>query len=299
MTREKRPRPQLDDKILVSWNGLMISAFAQGAQALDDPACLQAAQKAARFIHARLYDPGRNRLYHRWRAGERKVPGIADDYAFLIQGLLDLYEASFRTEWLEWAVQLTEAQNELFYDPRAGGFFTTSSGHDKRLLVRMKGSSDNAEPAASSVAALNLLRLSSFTGRKDFREKAEKTLTLFGSRMRDQPSSLPRMLVALDYALGMPRRIVIAGDPEAPATRAMLREVRARFLPGSVVMLLGQERDRATLQGWLPFLKGAVPLKGRTAAYVCVGYACGLPTGDLETFKSILDGSPALNEGKK
>ncbi len=288
--RAKRPRPHLDDKILVSWNGLMISAFAQGAQTWDDPAYLEAAEKAARFLRERLYDAKRNRLYRRWRDGERKVPGIADDYAFLVQGLLDLYEASLRAEWLEWAVRLTEAQNELFYDPKDGGFYMTAPGHDKRLLVRIKEDSDNVEPAASSVAALNLLRLSWFTGRRDFREKAEKTLALFGAQMRDQPRSLPRMLVALDYALSKPRQIVIAGERAAPETRAMLREVHSRFLPNKIVMVLGRGRDRETLQSWLPFLKGVVPLKGRTAAYVCVDYACELPTSDLEIFKAILDG---------
>ncbi|PIR15004.1 MAG: thioredoxin domain-containing protein, partial [Elusimicrobia bacterium CG11_big_fil_rev_8_21_14_0_20_64_6] len=290
--RAKRPRPHLDDKVLVSWNGLMISAFASGAQTLDDPAYLAAAEKAARFIRARLYDAKRNRLYRRWRAGERKVSGIADDYAFLVQGLLDLYETSLRAEWLEWAVKLTDAQNELFFDSKDGGFFMTSAGHDKRLLVRVKEDSDNVEPAASSVAALNLLRLSWFTGRKDFREKAEKTLALFSAQMREQPRSLPRMLVALDYALAKPRQIVIAGDRDAPETRAMLREVHARFLPDKILMLLDQGPDRVALERRLPFLKGIVPITGRTAAYVCVDYACELPTSDLETFKAILDGKP-------
>ncbi len=294
--RVKRPRPHLDDKILVSWNGLMISAFAQGAQALDDPGYLAAAEKAARFIRARLYDAGRNRLYRRWRAGERKIPGIADDYAFLVQGLLDLYEASLRVEWLEWAVKLTEAQNELFYDPKDGGFFMTAVGHDKHLLVRVKEDSDNVEPAASSVAALNLLRLSWFTGRKDFREKAEKTLALFGAQMREQPRSLPRMLVALDYTLAKPRQIVIAGDPNAPQTRAMLKEVHARFMPNKILILLDEGAGRAAIERWQPSLRGMVRSKGRTTAYVCVDYACELPTSDLETFKAILDGKKNQNE---
>lgn len=298
--RAKRPRPHLDDKVLVSWNGLMISAFAQGAQTLDDPAYLESSEKAARFIRARLYDAGSNRLYRRWRAGERKVPGIADDYAFLVQGLLDLYEASFRAEWLEWAVRLTEAQNELFYDPRDGGFFMTASGHDKRLLVRVKEDSDNVEPAASSVAALNLLRLSWFTGRKDFREKAEKTLALFAAQMRDQPRSLPRMLVALDYDLAKPRQIVIAGDPKSSDTRLMLKEVQERFLPNKVLMVLDDGPNRAALQRWLPSLRGMIRSKGRAMAYVCIDYACELPTTDLETFKSILDGKrPSEKTGKK
>jgi uncharacterized protein YyaL (SSP411 family) len=159
--------------------------------------------------------------------------------------------------------------------------------------VRVKEDSDNVEPSASSVAALNLERLSWFTGRKDFREKAEKTLALFAAQMRDQPRSLPQMLGALEYTLSKPRQIVIAGDPAAPETRAMFREIYARFIPGKVVMLLDQGRGRETLQSWLPSLKSVVPIKGRTTAYVCVDYACELPTHDLQTFKAILDGKRA------
>ncbi|MBI5631313.1 MAG: thioredoxin domain-containing protein [Elusimicrobia bacterium] len=296
--RAKRPRPHLDDKVLSDWNGLMISAFARAAQVLDDPGYLRAAEKSARFIRTRLYDEKQNRLYRRWREGERKVSGLAIDYVLLTQGLIDLYEASLDADWLRWAVRLSEAQLKVFYDAGKGGFYQTAPGYDKNLLLRSMDDSDNVIPAASSVAALNFLRLAQFTGRKDFRQAADKTLTRFGAQMKQQPRSLPQMLAALDYALGKPKQIIIAGVPDAPDTRRMLREVHERFLPHKILMLVGEGGDRETLMRWLPFLKGVTPIKGKATAYVCVDYACELPTNDLPTFQAILDGKTAVPPSK-
>ncbi|MBI5624358.1 MAG: thioredoxin domain-containing protein [Elusimicrobia bacterium] len=290
--RAPRPRPHRDDKILSDWNGLMISAFAKAAQVLDDPKYLEAAGRSARFIRKQLYDGKTNRLHRRWREGERKVPGLGSDYALLTQGLIDLYEASFDPAWIEWAVRLSEAQLKLFYDPGKGGFYQTAPGHDKNLLVRTMDDSDNVIPAASSVAALNFLRLSQFTGRKDFREAAEKTLTRFGAQMAQQPRSLPQMLVALDYALSKPRQIIIAGAPAGPDTLKMLREVHQRFIPSKILMVVEDGKSKDYFLKRLPFLKGVSRIKGRATAYVCVNYACELPTNDLEVFRSILDRKP-------
>src|SRR5205807_2497449 len=216
--RTHRPRPHLDDKIVSGWNGLMISAFAKAYQILGDKTYLQAAQKAARFLKEMLYDPKAQALYRRWREGDRQALGIADDYAFVTQGLLDLYEADFRPEWLDWALELTEAQTKRFYDVSHGGFFMTSPDQDANLLLRVKEDTDNVEPSASSVATLNLLRLAQFTDRKDLQDMAEKTLQSFGAQMKEAPRALPQMLVALDFALTEPRQVVIAGKPGAPDT---------------------------------------------------------------------------------
>lgn len=278
-SRAARPRPHLDDKILSDWNGLMISAFARAAQILDDPKYLRAAEKSARFIRSRLYEEKEkekeHRLYRRWREGERNVPGLAVDYVLLTQGLIDLYEASFDAGWLEWAVQLSEAQLKLFYDPK-GGFYQTAIGHDPNLLLRTMEDSDNVIPAASSVAALNFLRLSQFTDRKDFREAAQMSLARFGAQMKQQPRSLPQMLVALDYALSKPTQIVIAGDPNSSDTKAMLKAVHERFIPNKIILLAGQ-----SLASSIPFLKRLSPVNGKATAYVCENYACKLPTNDV------------------
>src|SRR5439155_5474804 len=159
--RSKRPRPHLDDKIIAAWNGLMISAYARGAQVLDEPRYLEIATRAAKFLQTDLYDPSRKILYRNYRGDRSDIEAFADDYAFVIQGLLDLYEASFDVEWLKFAVQLQETQDRLFFEEKNGGYFSTS-GKDESVFLRMKDDNDGAEPSASSIAALNLLRLSQF-----------------------------------------------------------------------------------------------------------------------------------------
>jgi len=287
--RARRPRPDLDDKILTSWNGLMISALAKGSQILGEEGYLQGAEKAARFLRSKLYDPSSKRLFHRWRENQRAVPGMAEDYAFLVQGLLDLYEACFDPVWLEWAAELTETQNRLFLAPE-GGYYATAEGHDANLLTRVMDDTDNVEPGPASIAALNLLRLHEFTGRKEFRTVAEATLERFGAKMRDHPLSLPQMLVALDFALGNPRQVVIAGDPGEARTRALLKEFRARFVPVSVLIVVPEGPAGEKLRRIQPFLENLRPLDGKPTAYVCVGYACDLPTSDPKVLAAILEG---------
>src|SRR5205823_14293535 len=172
--RAKRPRPHLDDKIITAWNGLMISAYARAAQVLDDPRYLEIATRAAKFLRANLYDKESRLLYRNYRGGRSDIEGFADDYAFVIQGLLDLYEASFDVEWLKFAVELQETQDRMFFDEKNGGYFSTS-GKDESVFLRMKDDNDGAEPAASSVAALNLLRLSQIRDEPDMAERARTT----------------------------------------------------------------------------------------------------------------------------
>ncbi|MFN2508145.1 MAG: thioredoxin domain-containing protein, partial [Chthoniobacterales bacterium] len=220
--RAKRPRPHLDDKIITAWNGLMISAFARGAQVLDDDGYLVAAEKAATCLRTHLYDEERKRLVRNYRGGRSAVEGFADDYAFAIQGLLDLYEACFNVDWLRFALELQETQDRLFYDAEKGGYFS-GAGHDPTILLRMKEDNDGAEPAASSVAALNLLRLVQIRADESLRQRAEKTINAFSATLTRIPSAMPQMLVALDHSLSKPEQIVIAGKRDAEETRALLK----------------------------------------------------------------------------
>src|SRR4030095_13158698 len=222
--RAKRPRPHLDDKIIAAWNGLMISAYARGAQVLDEPRYVEIATRAAKFLRRNLYEEKSKLLYRNYRGGRSGIEAFADDYAFVIQGLLDLYEASFDIEWLKFAVQLQETQDRLFFDEKNGGYFSTS-GKDESVFLRMKDDNDGAEPAASSVAALNLLRLSQFRDDKQMAERARKTIDAFAATLSHFPSAMPQMLVAVDYSLSKPRQIVIAGKKDAPETKALLKEV--------------------------------------------------------------------------
>ncbi|MFB3776566.1 MAG: thioredoxin domain-containing protein [Bryobacteraceae bacterium] len=271
--RSARPRPLLDDKILAAWNGLMISAFAVGAQVLEEPAYLAAARRAAEFVLARLWDPATRTLRRRYREGEAAIPGFAADYAFVVQGLLDLYEACFQAEYLEKAVTLTERQIELFADAGRGGFYA-GSGESRDLVLRLKDFDDGAEPSANSVAAMNLLRLGEMKERQDFRRQAEKALESAAARLQQAPASMPEMLVALGFHLATPKQIVISGEAEAEDTRALLRAVRRRFIPNRV--LLAGEGDR-----W--------PRMGKATAYVCENYVCQSPVTTVAELDELLE----------
>src|SRR5207253_4289099 len=178
--RNKRPRPHLDDKIIAAWNGLMISDYARAAQILDEPRYLEAATRAAKFLRTNLYDEKSKLLFRNYREGRSQIEGFADDYAFVIQGLLDLYEASFDVEWLKFALELQETQDRLFFDVKTGGYFSTS-GKDASVPLRLKDDNDSAEPAANSVAALNLLRLAQFRNDKQLQDRAKKTIDAFSA----------------------------------------------------------------------------------------------------------------------
>src|SRR5205807_269122 len=217
--RNKRPRPHLDDKVIAAWNGLMISACARAAQILDEPRYLEAATRAAKFLRMNLFDEKAKVLFRNYREGRSEIEGFADDYAFVIQSLVDLYEASFDIEWLKFAIELQETQDRLFFDEKGGGYFSTS-GKDSSVPLRMKDDNDSAEPAASSIAALNLLRLAQFRDDKQLEESAKKTIDAFGATLSHFASAMPQMLVALNSSLSKPRQIVVAGKRDAPDTKA-------------------------------------------------------------------------------
>ena len=196
-TRIKRIRPHLDDKILTSWNGLMISALCKAFQVLGDKKYLEAAKNAAEFILSDLYDEKTGRIFRRWRDGEKNIPGMGSDYAFFISGLIDLYVSDSGSKWLETAVLLSEEHLRLFYDTEYGGFYMTSPEHDKNIILRVKDDSDSVIPSPGSVAIRNLLRLSGITGRMDFAKVAEKSIESILSGDSFHPASFPNMLAVL------------------------------------------------------------------------------------------------------
>lgn len=285
--RKARPRPHLDDKVLTSWNGLAISAFARAGAALGEERYVERARKAAVFLRERLYDGKAKVLYRRWRDGERAVEGLLDDYAFLIQGLLDLYEADFDARWLEWAGELADAMVRRFEDRKDGGFYTSAGGED--LILRLKETYDGAEPSGNSVAVLDLLRLSQLWDRKDYREAAERALKAASGGLSSGPAASPQMLVALDFALSKPLQVFFNGDFEAPGAEAFRREIHRRFLPVKVSAWVDPERDGSFWEKRLPFTASLKPLEGRPTAYLCRNYACDLPTNKVEVFRHQLD----------
>ncbi len=283
--REKRPRPHLDDKIITAWNGMMISAFARAAQVLDDPAYLASAQKSARFIRTELWKNGA--LLRSYRQGASEVAGFCDDYAALIQGLLDLYEADFDTAWLQWALDLQAKQDALFGDPEHGGYFSVTKDAPN-ILLRMKEDYDGAEPSPNSVSALNLLRLAQIADRTDLRDRAVKTLAAFADQITKTPTAVPQMLVALDASLAKPRQIVIVGPLDDAATRALLRETHARFIPNKLVLIADGGAGQKWLAERLEFVKTVGPIDGKPAAYVCEDFVCQLPIADVGKLRELL-----------
>src|SRR5438874_129184 len=285
--RSNRPRPHLDDKIIAAWNGLMISAYARAAQVLDEPRYLESARRAANFVRANLWDESKKTLYRSYRGGRGDVEGFADDYAFVIQGLLDLYGASFDVEWLKFAIELQETQDRLFFDEENAGYFSTS-GKDKTVVLRMKDDNDSAEPAASSVAALNLLRLAQIRDKKQWEERGKKTVNAFQPTLSRFPSAMPQMLVALDFSSSKPRQIVIAGKKDAPETRALLTEVHRHFLPKTILLLADGAEGQKYLGEKLEAIQAMSMIDGKSAAYVCENFTCKAPVTDLNQLAALL-----------
>ena len=283
--RTKRPRPHLDDKIIVAWNGLMISAFARASQVLDDPRYLAAAQSSARFIKASLWRDGA--LIRSFRHGPSNVAAFADDYAALIAGLLDLYEADFDAQWLQWAVELQTKMDERFSDKEHGGYFQTAPSASD-ILFRSKEDYDGAEPAPGSVAAMNLLRLAQLTDAKDFRERADKTIASAADQLAKIPSAMTQMLCAVDASLAKPRQIVIAGKPGADDTRALLRELRAVFSPNQIVLLADGAAGQEWLGKKLEFFRTVGLIDGKAAAYVCENFTCQAPVTESAKLRELL-----------
>jgi len=289
--RDRRPRPALDDKVLTCWNGLMISAFARAAQVLDDAACLAAAADAAGFIQSKLFDEQSGNLKRRYRAGDVAINGFLDDHAYLIQGLLDLYEASFKVSYLAWAARLQERQDQLFWDGDNGGYFSTASA-DSSVLLRTRDAYDGAEPSANSVAAMNLLRLSQMTDNEAWRNKAQNLFRAFNRQLENSPETVPQMAAGLDFSLAPPRQIVIAGDPASPDTQGLLRLVNERYLPNKILFLVDGSGLRKELAQWLPFVEGMQQLDGKATAYVCENYTCQLPSSDPQQVAKLLSQEP-------
>ncbi len=280
--RAKRVPPGKDDKVLASWNGLMISALAQTTQVLGDERYVDAARTAARYVleHMRQDD---GRLFATARKGKAHLNAYLDDYAFLIQGLLDLYETDFDAGWLHEAIALNAILRERFWDDDEGGYFTTGRDHEK-LIARLKSPMDGALPSGMAVQALNLLRLAELTGDADQASLASKTIQSSGELLNRYPQAFSQMLLAVDLLAAGPREIVIAGEPGSEAVNAMLREVRGTFLPQRVVALAHEGADSKLI----PLLEGKTAAEGGARAFVCRNYVCDLPVDTVEQLRAQL-----------
>lgn len=284
--REKRIHPHKDDKILTSWNGLMIAALAKGAQVLNRKEYSKVADQAVHFILKNLRKEN-GRLMARYREGEAAYPAYLDDYAFLIWGLIEQYEATYNPEYLQSALELNQQMKDLFWDKERGGFFFY--GEDaENLLARPKEIYDGAIPSGNSVAALNLIRLARLTGDQKLEEDAQAQLEAFSGTVKQYPFAYTFYLIAVYFALGPTKEIVISGKEEDQKTMAMLNEVRSRFLPEAVVLFHGQQTDGISIEEIAPYTKDQNMLNDQATAYVCENFACHAPTNNLEEFRELI-----------
>ena len=289
--REKRVHPHKDDKVLTDWNGLMIAALAKGAQAFNDPDYSVAAGRAVDFILKNLRDKN-GKLLHRYRDGESGIRANLTDYAFLVWGLTELYEATFDVKYLETALELNSELIKNFWDEANGGFYFTSND-DEELLVRQKEINDGAMPSGNSVAMLNLVRLGRITANSDLEQKAAKIGEVFSKIVKQYPSAFTQLLVALDFGIGPSYEVVIAGDSKAEDTRVMLEALRKQFLPNKVVLFRATENNAADISHFAEYAKNHSSLNGKATAYVCLNYECRLPTTDVRKMLDLLNAKKA------
>jgi uncharacterized protein YyaL (SSP411 family) len=291
--RSHRRRPHLDDKILTSWNGLMIGAFARASAVFSDPAYAEAAVKGAERIHGVLYDPANRTLLRRYRDGEAKHEAHLDDYAFLVSGLLDLYQSTQDLRWLRWGNELTGSMITLFWDSAEGGFYDTS-GRDRSVLVRTKETYDGAEPTGNSVAVMNLLRLHRLIRNDSYQSTAIKSLKYFCTVLDLSPQLMPAMMSAVDYYHSSPEHLVLI-EGEDETVRTVLRTCRSAYLPNLTVVVI-REDDPPSLVTEGGVVHNMTMLEGKSTMYYCSDFACQAPTTDVgELFRQMNIVGPAVN----
>jgi hypothetical protein len=274
--REKRVRPAKDDKILVDWNGLMIAALAKASSVFGEPRYLQAAVKAAGFFLEKMMDAN-GTLYHRYAKGETAIEGFLDDYAFLVWGLLEIYESSFEEAYLQAAGELTTTMISRFWDSEDGGFYSTAKIADN-AVPRRKEVYDGAVPSGNSVALLNLLRLSLFTGEAKYRELASRVIRVFSEDVKRSPAAHTFMLVGVDFAIGPAYKVILAGDSKEDSMQRMLNALKTRYLPKMVVSM--RPAGKAGL--------GYEKIEDKATAYVCRDQTCMPPTNEPEKMLELL-----------
>lgn len=278
--RLERPRPQLDDKVITAWNGLMIAAFARMARLMRGLGnggaeaghpYKEAARAAASFIRVHLWRAESRTLLRRYRDGHAEIDGYAEDYAFLIFGLLELFAADPDPAWLTWAAELQACQDQLFWDDENGGWFSTT-GRDPSVLLRMKETYDGAEPTASSVGAMNLQTLSHLMERPDWDTKLERTLQLFGPQLEQMGRAVPMMAAVLSTYVSHPAQVIMVGA----GAGAMERALAVQYLPHAVTLVLTAAQQAAVADA-LPLVAGLTAVSDAPTVYVCRNFTCQPP----------------------
>jgi uncharacterized protein YyaL (SSP411 family) len=286
MTRERRVHPLKDDKILTSWNGLMIAAMAKAYKALGNQTYAEAAQRAARFILDNLKKDG-HRLFRRYRDGDVAYPGYLDDYSNFVWGLIELYEATFEASFLEEAINLNRTMIDLFWDATHDGFFY--SGKDNEVLIKQsKEIYDGAIPSSNSVATLNLVRLSRITGDVELGRKAEQVAGTFAKRIKAYPSAYTQFLAALDFIIGPSHEIVIVESQNGKSSRSIVEAVHRQFVPNKVLLLRPADRQRDRIAALAPFTKELRSQGDRPTVHICEQQSCQRTVTEVDEIETAL-----------
>ncbi|MDQ8187825.1 thioredoxin domain-containing protein [Pelagicoccus sp. SDUM812002] len=292
--RERRERPHLDDKIITSWNGLAISSFARAGLVFDRPDYTQQAIAAAEFIFEELYDEKSNVLSRLYREEASSVAGFAEDYAFLIEGLLELYEATADYRWIQKARTLQTAFDNKFLDTTDGGYFLFEATEDI-VFNRSKRPSDSALPSPNAVSAKNLARLSQFFDDSGLQTQAENAISSFAAELQQNGTTYPTLREAILYVARKPLQIVIAGDPKSDSVQMMLSEVNSRLLPARVLLYADQAEGQAYLGKHLGFIQTARSYDNSATVFVCENFVCQMPTEDRAVLARQLDAKGDTN----
>jgi uncharacterized protein YyaL (SSP411 family) len=287
--RSKRVPPGRDEKVLTAWNALMIDSFAQASLPLQEPSYAETAAKAAEFILERMRGSN-GRLWRTWSNGsEPKLNAYLEDYSFLINALVSLYETTFEPSWIQAAIDLAKPMIDDFWDAQEGGFFYTGRD-DENLILRTKDPHDSSIPSGNSMAATALLRLSKLTGRQEFLDKAVATLRLFRDLMATSPLAAAQMLIALDYYFGPVQEFAVVGDPSAQDARKVLQLIGRGFRPNKIIAFKLADNTDPRLEELIPILAGKQST-GQATTYICRDYACQAPLIGEHALREALESS--------
>jgi uncharacterized protein YyaL (SSP411 family) len=284
--REARIHPLKDDKILTDWNGLMIAALAKAASAFEMPEYADAAKKASNFIRDKMLAKN-GRLLHRYRDGEVAIQGFLDDYAFMIWGLLELYQATFEVKYLKFALDLNQKVLEHFWDAENWGFFFTPDDGEE-MLVRKKQGYDGAIPSGNSVMMLNLIRLGRITGNTDFENKASQIGQSFSKEVTRHAAGYSLLMSALDFTVGPSYEIVLVADQYSDESQTMIDAINGEFIPNKIVILKDSGVEKSDIMNIGEFTRNLKSIDGKATAYVCKNFQCDLPTTEVDKMMALL-----------
>ncbi len=286
--RNKRTPPALDDKIIVSWNALMISAFARAGTVFENRTYIEQAEQAAQFLLKELCDESTKELKRYRRSETAEAPAICEDYVFLCRAFLDLYQATLDPAWIEHAQALDAKANVDFFDASKGKYYMTSAKEKEPLIQRPLCGADSVIPSAGGIGLLNQLRLHSLTGDTAYFKQAERMLSGHAEELKRMPSGYLQLLCGLSQYLAGPTHIIIAGDLSSEQTQKFLRIIHEKYLPNATVAVIDPEKRKGAAE-FPPFAREFTAIDDKPAVYLCSDFSCKSPTTDPDKLRKMLD----------